>query len=356
MYTRDPHRLVAYLIPFPKPYIHMPAGVSVPERFLIYTPPPPPLTLPSEGEREERFHKLQRKWQEEVRAAKISNSKTASWKGVKDKATIGISKAIDATKNSNIEFLTRLPEHHRNHSRSRSPNPKVDTYVNDGVQEDDMTHKTVGLQEIVLVHPASMQGTEAQIRLEFINSMLRTKSKAQRDGIIATGLIPVAAAIDLLATVVWPFGGLLEIDSVWAYTSFRGAKTARSVTRRLTSSSESGDHEKDTLKLTFTPSRRLGVLESYLADICHKRDGKLFLSAGVPPTDGQVLDAIGWKAMRSGETRNWENEQWEWMEVKEDLRSVMGKGAREWGRWCREFEKDPSKAIKKLGVGEGKRG
>lgn len=37
--------------------------------------------------------------------------------------------------------------------------------------------------------------------------MMRTKTKAQRDSMIATGLLPVAGAIDVLATIVWPFGG-----------------------------------------------------------------------------------------------------------------------------------------------------
>lgn len=58
--------------------------------------------------------------------------------------------------------------------------------------------------------------------------MMQSKTKAQRDAVIAAGLIPVSFAIDVLATIIWPFGGLLEIDSVWAYSSIRGAKTARS--------------------------------------------------------------------------------------------------------------------------------
>ena len=44
--------------------------------------------------------------------------------------------------------------------------------------------------------------------------MMQSKTKAQRDAVIATGLMPVSFAIDVLATVIWPFDGLLEIDSV----------------------------------------------------------------------------------------------------------------------------------------------
>ncbi|KAK3061378.1 hypothetical protein LTS18_006387, partial [Coniosporium uncinatum] len=71
-YTRDPHKLIAYLVPFPKPQLKGVPPENIPDRFLIYTPPPPPLSKPAEGEKENKIHKLQRKWQEEVREAKTS--------------------------------------------------------------------------------------------------------------------------------------------------------------------------------------------------------------------------------------------------------------------------------------------
>lgn len=89
-------------------------------------------------------------------------------------------------------------------SKSRTPSPDD--------REGDTTKKTVGLEEMVMVYPAGMPGTPEQIREEFVNSMLRTKSKAQRDSIIATGLLPVGFAIDMLAIVIWPFGGLAEVS------------------------------------------------------------------------------------------------------------------------------------------------
>jgi hypothetical protein len=66
-YIRDPHKLIAYLVPFPKPdihkgFLHKADATNIPDRFLIYTPPPPPLTAPKEGEKEDRMHKLQQKW------------------------------------------------------------------------------------------------------------------------------------------------------------------------------------------------------------------------------------------------------------------------------------------------------
>ncbi|KAL8821785.1 MAG: hypothetical protein Q9191_007243 [Dirinaria sp. TL-2023a] len=349
-YTRDPHRLTAYLIPFPKPSLKGIPAASIPDRFLIYTPPPPPLPKPAEGEKEPRVQKLQRKWQEEVRAAKTSTAKTASWKGVKSKATRGISHAINLTTSSNLDFLNRFPD-------ARTPSPER-RHSEDGVHEEETTHRTVGLRELVLIYPSSYNATPEQVKAEFINSMMRSKSKAQRDAVIATGLLPVSAAIDILATVIWPFGGLLEVDGVWAYSSIRGAKTARSVTKRLTSSTAHGalhpahpekeDEEQDKLQMHFQQDPRIEVLHRYLSTQCTKRDPKTFPSLGTAVTESEVLEAIGWHpSQTSGEERNWEDEQWETSEVKEDLRSVMGKGAREWDKWCQAFVKSPEKALKR---------
>src|ERR1700761_5802186 len=328
-YMRDPHKLIAYLVPFPKPDIHKGLlhnadASAIPDRFLIYTPPPPPLTPPKEGEKEARMHKLQRKWQEEVRQAKNSDAKVTSWKGVKSRATKGINTAMGWTTTSSLDFLNRVPT--GKPSKSRSPSP--DLHSEDGQHEGGQTRKTVGLEELILIYPNSIPGDETQIREEFVNSMLRSKSKAQKDAVIATGLIPVTFAIDVLCTIVWPFGGLVEVDSVWAYSSIRGAKTARSVTKRLHSSSPSDDaHDDAKLKLSFISSQRLEVLRQYLVAECHKRDPKLFKAEGPAPTESEVLEAIGWSpAQIGGETRNWEDEQWEITEVKDDLRQTMRKG------------------------------
>ena len=348
-YTRDPHRLTAYLIPFPKPQLNNTPGI--PDRFLIYTPPAPPIPKPAEGSKEPKLQKVQRKWQEEVRAAKTSTAKTTSWKGVKSKATRGISKAVGLTTTANLDFLNRVPDGKRSSSRQSSPDGR---HADDGVHEDDSTHKTVGLQEMVLVYPASYSATPEQVKVEFINTMMRAKSKAQRDSVIATGLLPVTAAIDILATVIWPFGGLLEVDGVWAYSSIRGAKTARSVTKRLTSSTKTGvtHHETeeqemqgDKLHLQFQQDPRIEVLYRYLCSKCTARDPHLFPSRGTATTESEVLESIGWAPSQT--EKNWEDEQWETNEVKEDLKNVMSKGAREWDKWCKRFAEDPEKALKK---------
>jgi hypothetical protein len=339
-YTRDPKKLVAYLIPFPKPRIPNVAPESIPQRFMIYTPPPPPFVdPPNEGEKEGRVHKVQRKWQEEVRTAKTGNQKTRSWKGVKGKVIKGVDWAAGQTKSSNIEFLNRI---------GGSGEQERDSHADDGVHEGEQTQATVKLEEMLLVYPSSMAGSPEEIREEFINTMLRGKSKAQRDAVIATGLLPISFAIDVMLTLVWPFGGLLEIDSIWAYASIRGAKNSRSVTKRLTSTSQSGSQDEDKLHLNFTPSPRLAVLEKYLATRCHDRAADLFPQVGVSPSETEVLESIGWfPSSKGGAERNWEDEQWEISEVKDDLSSVMGKGAKEWQKWCRAFEKEPEKAVKK---------
>ena len=333
-YTRDPHKLIAYLVPFPKPRVQGVDPANIPDRFLIYTPPPPPLGKPIEGEKEAKLHKVQRKWQEEVRAAKTSTAKTASWKGVKSKATRGINKAMAYTTTSNLDFL------------GRATGGKSDS-EDDGVHEGETTHKTVAVEEMVLVHPP-MGMSQDEMRTEFVNTMLRAKTKAQRDAVISTGLMPVAYGIDILATFVWPFGGLGEIDTVWAYSTIRGAKTARSVTKRLSSSSTTGDHENDKLHLRFEPSQRIEVLRRYLAADCNKTDPKVFPEYTSAPTETDVLEAIGWNPHQSGgEDKNWEDEQWQMTEVKEDVRLVMHKGAKEWDKWCKLYAKDPEKAMKK---------
>ena len=352
-YTRDPHRLTAYLIPFPKPQLKHTPAAGIPDRFLIYTPPAPPIPKPAEGSKEPKLQKVQRKWQEEVRAAKTSTAKTASWKGVKSKATRGINKAVGLTTTANLDFLNRIPDGKGNSSRQSSPDGR---HADDGVHEDERTHKTVGLQEMVLVYPASYEATPEQVKIEFINSMMRSKSKAQRDAVIATGLLPVTAAIDILATVIWPFGGLLEVDGVWAYSSIRGAKTARSVTKRLTSSTESGvtHHESeeqemqgDKLHLNFQQDPRIEILYRYLCSKCTTRDPQFFPSRGTATTESEVLEAIGWSPSQTRGEKNWEDEQWETSEVKDDLKNVMSKGAREWDKWCKKFAEDPEKALKK---------
>ncbi|KAL9112033.1 MAG: hypothetical protein Q9227_003653 [Pyrenula ochraceoflavens] len=402
-YTRDPHKLVVYLVPFPKPTV--PSARTMPTRFLIYTPPPPPLYAPPEGAKEGKVHKLQRKWETEVRDAKASKAKVTSWKGIKSRATKGVNWGMSAVKDSNLEFLNRVPASKHPNAGGKNDKDAHDAYFEDDDHEAPTTSKTVGLEEMVLIYPPEVPETQEEIRREFVESMLRTKSKATRDAIIATGLWPVALTIDIVGG---PFGGLAEIDGVWAYASIKGAKTARSVTKRLTSTLEEQNTQEGvsspitvapekredasippadigddmygpsapmpsvpnppqsaysvmsstdtppklparpgkrsssdpTLKLTFTPSPRAAVLQRYLATVCSKHNPNLFSHFTHAPVESDLIAAIGWSPSQTGGvTRNWEDEQWELQEVKDDLKHVFHKGAKEWGKWVKSWDK-----------------
>lgn len=190
-YVRDPHKLVGYLVPFPAP-TNLPHGIPAPPpRFVLYTPPPPPLMKPQEGQKEHMSHKIQRKWQEEVRSAKTTDAKVTSWKGIKGRVTKGISWAVDKTTSADLDFVTRIPK----------------DGDDDDSAEGETTKGTVHLEEMVLVYPETFGVSPERMREEFVNSLMRTKSKAERDSVIATGLLPVAAAADwALIFVGWVFG------------------------------------------------------------------------------------------------------------------------------------------------------
>lgn len=370
-YTRDPERLIAYLIPFPTPdlsegFIQTTDPVAIPHRFLIYTPTPPPLLPPKEGEKERKvsLHYIQRKWQEEVRKAKTSDVDKKSWRGIRYKSSRGVDKGICWVTTSNVDFLCRIPKDKKVKKASTTTEPTTGENVNVNVG----TSGSGRLEELVLVHPESLPGKPNEIQREFITSLQRSKKRAYRDTILSVLLFPPALVIDTIAVIVWPFGGLAEIDAVWAVYSIRGAKRARSVTKRLDSTpqNENPDDSDDedpkveknakdndkNLKLTFAPTERLEILRRYLAAECHKRDPKLFKHAGegTAPTESQVLEAMGWTPSGNttvGEKRNMEDEQWEIRQAKEDLQVTMQKGAKEWMKWCKTFQKKPEKALKK---------
>ncbi|RMZ87252.1 hypothetical protein DV736_g5526, partial [Chaetothyriales sp. CBS 134916] len=342
--VRDPHKLVAYIIPLPTPTLAQAPTDQVPHRFLLYTPPPPPLKKPTlkPGEKEDKVHLVQRKWQEEVRKAKTSQEKTTSFKGIHHLMVRSTNKAINLTTSANLDFLgragsTSLPSPSRSPATSRPTTPEL-RHSDDGVAVPEEAKTTVPVDEILFIYPESMGTNETALREEFINTLMRTKSQAQRDSVIATGLVPIGFGIDFMLIVV---GGLGEIATVWAFKSIMGAKTARSISKRLASSEADG---KGQLKLSFQPSSRVEPLKQYLEAECSRVDPAIFPRKGefhVPPTEGQVLEAIGWSPHQTGgETRNWEDEQWELSEVKDDWKVTMSKGAKEWKKWCHKYEQD----------------
>lgn len=207
-YSRDQEKIIAYLIPLPPPSSKG-QTLDVPQRYMIYTPPAPHLLKPTTADtgtikvKEGKRHRAKRLVQQEVRKAKTYDGKTLSLRGLHYKAVRGCDRAVAAIKTPDITFLNRVPRKH--------------------------------VTELVLIHPASVltDHTPGEVHAEVGAQLARTQRRAARDSIISTLLFPPSLVIDTLAAVVWPFGGLAEIDGVWMYASISGYLTARSVTRRM---------------------------------------------------------------------------------------------------------------------------
>ncbi|KAF2017227.1 hypothetical protein BU24DRAFT_146368 [Aaosphaeria arxii CBS 175.79] len=107
-HTREPGKLTAYLIPFPKPRLKDVQPGGVPDRFLVFTPLPPPLAKPAPGEKENGWRKTRRQWQEDTRKGLMRNASLATWAGMKAKSSKLLTKSVDLTRSSNVEFLDRV--------------------------------------------------------------------------------------------------------------------------------------------------------------------------------------------------------------------------------------------------------
>lgn len=126
--------------------------------------------------------------------------------------------------------------------------------------------------------------------------------------------------------------------------SYKGAKTARSVTKRLSSSSGNTSN----LSLKFIPSERADVLQQYLLEKCIQRDQATFNRQHTAiPSEEDVMRAIGWQASGIYEKTNWEDEAWEKDQVVDDLKKTMGKGAKAWDKWVKKYAENPDKVAKK---------
>ncbi|KAF2268164.1 hypothetical protein CC78DRAFT_15240 [Lojkania enalia] len=425
-HTREPGRLTAYLIPFPKPRLKGVNPENIPDRFLVYTPPPPPLSKPAPGEKESHWHKTQRTWQEDVRKATMSQASAVSWKGFKARTTVLIGKGVDLTKSSNLEFLDRVADGaisesveatiQQNGDPDTPVTPQSSSTEPTSIREIatpvspiqtvssaslDSPRKPKALEELTLIYPPSLSIPAEKIRAEFIESLLRTRSKSRKEAIVASSLFPVAATID--ATLLITFGGLMEVSGVWAYTSIRGAMTSKRMTKGLARGEENsaqkaseddteirgctcGHHEQDFGPLHTAPpskcrgkkkkpginlhmqiSPRLEILRRYLDLMCLRRDFNMFPSiaeAADDPNEAAILEAIGWQPTRRHgrdleiefkdkveKLSPEEDEQWQVKEAMNDVKRLFKKGAGEWVGWCKGFQKDFQKdreaAVKK---------
>lgn len=320
-YARNPQRLVAYLIPLPAP-MRQGQRMDTPKRYMLYTPPPPHLLKPEDPNvKEGKRHKIKRLAQQEIKKAKMYEGRTLSLRGLHSKTLRGVDWAVAAIKSADITFFSRVPRKEVN--------------------------------ELIMIHPASVldHHSPEDVHKEFTDQLARTKRKAAKHSVINTALFVPGIVIDTLAVVIWPFGGLAEIDGVWAYASISAWLTARSVSKRLSNKPVSaadvkerrrlqrelhgdegspdrsefedvlrparpggrtvhfqeeedeedtgtrGDREqngKRNLKIRLVPDEAMETMEKYLREILHKRNPRAFPSPGVPPTKTDVLASIGW--------------------------------------------------------------
>lgn len=68
-------------------------------------------------------------------------------------------------------------------------------------------------------------------------------------------------------------------------------------------STESGDgsainSKGQNFQLTFYPSPAMDILDRYMQERCHTRNGQAFSGTTVPPTEGEVLAVMGWRPER----------------------------------------------------------
>ncbi|PSN63615.1 hypothetical protein BS50DRAFT_85031 [Corynespora cassiicola Philippines] len=402
-HTREPGKLKAYLIPFPKPRMKGLRAEDIPTRFLVYTPPPPPLSKPAPGEKESHWHKTQRTWQEDVRRATVTQASKASWEGMKATTTRLIGKGVNMTRSTNVEFLDRVSggalsasEHASSPSPSDTPRPETPSSPHCPARSISSTSmdkdtKPKRIEELTLIYPPSLALAPETIRSEFIDTLVRTRDKSRKQAVVASSLLPFAATVD--AALIFTFGGLTGVSGVWATTSIRGAKTSKKLSDGIALADEQqqqqfhetetrgctcGNHEHEfgaaetvvrdkgkgrAVALQMQQSTQLEVLTRYLELACLRREFSLFPQIQEQAEDvGEVavLEAIGWEPV-AREGRDLEvdfkgriemlspeqDRQFQTKDVRDDVKRVMRKGADEWVAWCKAFQKNPEAALRK---------
>ncbi|KAK5175153.1 uncharacterized protein LTR77_000290 [Saxophila tyrrhenica] len=215
----------------------------------------------------------------------------------------------------------------------------------DGHSEAEQTNEALTLEELTLVHPPSVLASVDELIDEFVRSMLETKTAAKVKAGIATGLFLVIATMDVL--VIHGFV-LLMGSAVLAYSSIKGAKDIRTLTKRVTGPSETDKPDKGGLQLSFSASPRLAVFEKYLAAECFERSPYMFPDVGDAPEESEVLEAMGWSPSSQGDTEaRLEDRRWENFRAMEDLYTEVWKATRAWTRWVNLCKRHPKLAVRK---------
>lgn len=307
-YSRNPTRVMAYMIPLPQPLKN---GIlqDVPQRYMLYMPPAPDLLEPTDKNIKERKRdKAVRRWQQEVRKAKTYNGRVVSLGGIHSASIRGAVWVLSIIKPSDVTFLSRVPR------------------------------KSV--KSLVLIHPEGPSTRSTDDMFHNVKGELsRTKSRTKRDFWIGTALLPMTFTIDLIIPV---FGGLSEVNMVWMAVNASAWMTANKVVNKLrpaqgafpayqehegammlrrshtvdgstsTGQAREGNdgHEtnekgggakhknedKDkTIQMVFQPSPAMDLMKRYVEEACHKRNRDAFPSpGGYVPGEAEVLASMGW--------------------------------------------------------------
>lgn len=308
-YSRNPTRVMAYMIPLPQPLRN---GVvqDVPQRYMLYMPPAPDLLKPTDKTTKERKRdKAVRRWQREVRKAKTFNGRVVSLGGIQSVSIRGAVWVLSVIKPSDVTFLSRVPR------------------------------KSV--KSLVLVHPEgpATRSTDDMFR-DVKGELSRTKSRTKRDFWIGTALLPFTFTIDLIIPV---FGGLSEVNMVWMAVNASAWMTANKVVNKLRPAQENfpayqdqhdgavmlrrsntvdgstgagqardghdehntsekgrgaknkGEEKDKTIQMVFQPSPAMDLMKRYVEAACHKRNPEAFHNpGGYVPGEAEVLASMGW--------------------------------------------------------------
>lgn len=350
-HIREQGKFHAYLVPFPKPTLKGVKPEDVPERFLIYSPPLPPLSKPADGEKETHWHKARRQWQEDVRKAIMQETPGTTWKGMKAKSSLMLRQGVTKTMSSTAEFLDRasgtFSYDEDSEGVAQSPNPSTKSITelpetsspieqnpsaatsscavhNQSASELSDKAAKKYLEELTLVYPPALELSPEDIRTEFVSALTRSREKSMKDTAVSSSLLPVAAALD--ASLIVTLGGLTGSAAAWAYTSVRNIKTSNEISKGISLSEEQANPEhahgctcghhktefgpfhitrkekKNSINLRLQQSPSLDLLRHYLYLACADKEFSMFPHAPFTETrsngavdEEAVLRTIGWK-------------------------------------------------------------
>lgn len=357
-FHRSEEHVMAFMMPLPQPIRADGQAVDVPQRYMLYAPPAPDLLKPppTSNIKERKRDKCVRKWQAEVRKAKTQHRPVASFKGFYHATVRGAVYCLALIQRSELTFLARLPR------------------------------KT--MRELCFVHPVA-ERTEGRRKFALVKEEFRrNKHVAKRDFWIGAVLLPFAEGLDLAIPVG---GGFSEVTLVWMIVTGTAWKTSsgmlqrlcfndRMPTRRIPDGLENGyrdnnanqdlnegagqsgaqvDPEKGKtsrwkrekekrppVETSFYPSTSLDKLSHYIRATCHACDPEIFPDVGQPSTEADVLRSIGWAPEeRESEDRDGDV-AWQIQKTTDDLKVVVTKAAKTWGKFCATYVVNPEKALR----------